>query len=441
MALILTSRRRFLRDVAAAAAAAPFVQLSGLAQRKVRHAAIGASGQGFSDLNAFAKHPAFDLVAIADVDLCTIARVQQLFPKVRVYQDWRELLKREKNQIDSVNVSTPDHMHAPIAMTAMKLGKPVYVQKPLTSTLGEARRLTEYARRRGLVTQMGIQTSSTAPQRLGEEMVRSGMVGRIREVHVFSNKSWGEEGVLPEGSDPVPPTLDWDGWIGSAPMRPYVRGKFHPGEWRRRKAFGTGTLGDMGCHIFSPSYRALGLTSPLSITSHGPAPSADNWAIRARFHYVFPGTPLTEGKTIDYWWYDGTELPPAGLVERAGDRMPRQGNIFVGTDGVIVVPHGGQPFALPDEKFKDARAPEIAPRDHYAEFLDAVLGGGASRPSASFEYAGPLTETVLLGNVAAHHPGETLEFDAKRLRFPRKPQAEPLLTRAYRKAWRVKELT
>jgi predicted dehydrogenase len=441
MPLILTSRRRFLRDIAAAAAAAPFIQFTGSAQRKLRHAAVGASGQGFSDIRAFANHPAFDLVAIADVDLCTIARVQQLFPRVRIYQDWRELLKREKNGIDSVNVSTPDHMHAPIAMSAMKLGKPVYVQKPLTSTLAEARHLTEYARRRRLVTQMGIQTSSTVPQRLGEEMVRSGMVGKIREVHVFSNKNWGEEGVLPEGADPVPPTLDWDAWVGCAPMRPYLRAKFHPGEWRRRKAFGTGTLGDMGCHIFSPSYRALGLGSPLSITSHGPTPSPDNWAVRAKFHYVFPGTPLTDGQTVDYWWYDGTELPPANLVDQVGTRMPRQGNIFVGTDGLIVVPHGGQPFALPEEKFKDAKAPEVTPRDHYAEFVDAVLAGGASKPSANFDYAGPLTETVLLGNVAAHFPGETLELDAARLRFPKKAEATALLTRTYRKPWRVKELT
>jgi predicted dehydrogenase len=438
--LILTSRRRFLRDVAAAAAAAPFMRFVGAAERKVRHASIGASGQGFSDISSFAKHPAFDLVAVADVDLCTIARVQQLFPKVRVYQDWRELLKREKNEIDSVNVSTPDHMHAPIAMTAMRLGKHVYVQKPLTSNLAEARRLTEFARRRRLVTQMGIQTSSTLPQRLGEAMVQVGLAGRIREVHVFSNKNWGEEGALPEGSDPVPPTLDWDGWVGTAPMRPFLRGKFHPGEWRRRKAFGTGTLGDMGCHIFSPSYRALGLTSPIAITSHGPSPSSDNWAVRAKFHYVFPGTALTEGKTVDYWWYDGTEQPPPNVLEQVGAQMPRQGNVFVGSEGLIVIPHGGEPFALPAEKFKDAKAPEVVARDHYAEFLEAVLAGGTSRPSANFDYAGPLTETVLLGNVAAHYPGETLEFDAKPLRFPRKGEANALLTRAYRKPWRVKEL-
>jgi predicted dehydrogenase len=441
MALILTSRRRFLLDVAAAAAAAPLVHVVGSAQAKVRHAAVGASGQGWSDIQAFAKHPVFDLVAVADTDLCTIARVQQLVPKVRYYQDWREMLKREKNQIDSVNVSTPDHMHAAVAMAAMRIGKHVYVQKPLTSTLAEARLLTGFARKQRLVSQMGIQTSSTQPQRMGEELVRSGIIGRIREVHVFSNKNWGDEAAIPEGADPVPPTLDWDGWVGAAPMRPYLRGKFHPGEWRRRKAFGTGTLGDMGCHIFSPSFRALGLTSPLSIASSGPPPTADNWAVRAKFHYVFPGTALTEGKTVDYWWYDGSERPPAAIVEQVGDRMPPQGNIFVGTEGVIVLPHGGAPFALPADKFKDAKAPDVQPRDHYAEFLEAIAGGGTAKPSANFDYAGPLTETVLLGNAAAHYPGETLEFDAARLRFPKKADANALLTRTYRKDWRVKELT
>jgi predicted dehydrogenase len=445
MPLILTSRRRFLRDVAAAYVAASAMPTGLLASalqttRKVRHAAVGASGQGYSDISAFAKHPAFDLVAIADVDLCPIARVQQLFPKVRVYQDWRELLKREKDQIDSVNVSTPDHMHAPIALEAMRLGKHVYVQKPLTSTLAEARRLTEFARRRRRVSQMGIQTSSSMPQRLGEAMVKSGMIGKIREVHVFSNKTWGEEGELPDGSDPVPPALDWDGWLGIAEKRSYLRTKFHPGEWRKRRAYGTGTLGDMGCHIFSPSYRALGLTSPISIASHGPAPSRDNWAVRAKLRYVFPGTPLTDGKSVDYWWYDGTERPPAALVEQVGERMPQQGNIFIGTEGIIVLPHGGAPFALPDAKFKDAAAPVVTPRDHYAEFIDAVLAGNG-KPSANFDYSGPLTETVLLGNVAASFPGETLEFDGARLRFPKNREAEALLTRAYRKPYRGKELT
>ena len=219
--------------------------------RKIRHASVRASGMGFADISSFAKHPAFDLVAVADVDLC-IARVQQLFPKVRVYQHWREMLKREKNTIDSVNISTPDHMHAPIAMEAMRLGKHVYVQKPMTATIAEARR--------------GIRPAPAWSRKWASRPVRRFRSGSERPWCgagwlagygrcVFSNKSWGDEGLLPDGSDPVPPTLDWDAWVGVAAMRPYLRAKFHPGEWRRRRT-GTGTLGDMGCHIFSPSYRA-----------------------------------------------------------------------------------------------------------------------------------------------------------------------------------------
>src|SRR5215470_10454834 len=163
------SRRKFLQNVAATAAVAPFLSLPARGQTltKVHHASIGTSGQAFSDLRSFARHPAFDLVAVADVDLCVIARLQEKFPKIRIYQDWRELLKKEKD-IDSVNVSVPDHIHAVVAMEAMKRGKHVYCQKPLACTLHEVRTMTETARKRKILTQMGIQISSTTPQRLGE---------------------------------------------------------------------------------------------------------------------------------------------------------------------------------------------------------------------------------------------------------------------------------
>jgi predicted dehydrogenase len=402
----------------------------------VRHASIGASGQALYDIRSFAKHPAFDLVAVADVDLCVIPRVQELFPRVRVYQDWRELLKREKGRIDSINVSTPDHMHAAIAMPAMRQGLHVYVQKPLAATLREVRAMTELARRARVVSQMGIQTSSTVPQRLGEAIVRSGTIGKIVEVHTFSNKNWGREGEAPSGSDPVPPALDWDQWVGVAQERPYRKGAFHPGEWRRCVDFGTGTLGDMGCHIYSPPYRALGLTAPVRVTAHGPQPTRDHWAVRARVHLGYPATPITAGQTVDVWWYDGGETPPPAIVERAGGKLPDQGTVFVGTDGTLVLPHGNQPVLHPVEKFANARLPEVAPRDHYAEFLDAVLAGGTC--SAAFDYAGPLTESVLMGNVAARTPGQTLEFDARALRFTNHAEANQHLTRSYRKGWGVK---
>src|SRR6476659_4962829 len=223
------SRREFLETVGATAAVAPFLSIrSRAAGPVVRHASIGASGQALSDLLSFAKHPKFELVAVADVDLARFERVQERFPKVRVYQDWRELLKKEEKNIDSVNVSIPDHMHCLVAREAMRHGKAVYVQKPLCNTLHETRVLTEYARRKGLTTQMGIQVSSTRPQRFGEALVRSGIVGKIREVHTFSNKSWGDDKPLPPADDPVPAPFNWDGWIGVGQMRPFKRDVYHP---------------------------------------------------------------------------------------------------------------------------------------------------------------------------------------------------------------------
>ncbi len=433
------SRRNFLQTVAATAAVAPFLSVRrAAAAPMLRHASIGASGQALSDLMAFAKHPSFDLVAVADVDLARFERLQQRFPKVRVYQDWRELLEKEDKHIDSVNVSTPDHMHCLVALEAMKRRKAVYVQKPLCHTLRETRTLTEYARRRGLTTQMGIQVSSSRGQRFGEALVRSGIVGKVREVHTFSDKSWGDAVPLPETTDPVPAPLDWDEWLGVSASRPFKKGVYHPGEWRRRVGFGTGTLGDMGCHIYSPPYRALKLTSPTTVTAFGPAPSAESWATRARVKLTYPGTEYTAADTVDMWWYDGGDLPPDAIREPLGTRFPGQGSIVVGTDGLLVLPHGGDPFVLPESKMASLPQVDLPDRDHYGEFIDVVLGGGKAACSAGFDYAGPLTESVLIGNVAAHFPGETLDFDARRLTFPRKPEANQYLTRSYRSGWNAK---
>jgi predicted dehydrogenase len=433
------SRRQFLQTVAAAAAVAPWTTTTARALQPVlRHASIGASGQALADITAFARHPNFQLVAVADVDLCRIEPLQQRFPMVRVYQDWRELLKHERTNIDSVNVSIPDHMHCLVAMEALKHGKAVYVEKPLCNTLHEVRVLTEYARRRGLATQMGIQVSSTRGQLYGETLVRSGLVGKITEVHTFSNKSWGDDKPLTAKGDPIPAPLAWDGWLGANATRPFIRGAYHPGEWRRRVGFGTGTLGDMGCHIYSPPYRALKLSSPLSVTAYGPAPTAENWATHARVKLTYPGTEYTAASTVDVWWYDGGELPPDSVREPLGTRMPPQGSIVVGTTGLLVLPHQDPgPFAIAGGRDLSLPSIDVADRDHYREFIDVVLGGGKQRCSANFDYAGPLTESVLIGNVAAHFPGETLEFDARALAFPRRRDASALLTRSYRQGWKI----
>jgi predicted dehydrogenase len=356
-----------------------------------------------------------------------------------VYQDWRELLAREDKQIDSVNVSIPDHMHCLVAVEAMKRGKAVYVEKPLCDTIHEVRLLTEYARRRNVPTQMGIQISSTRSQRYGEALVRSGIVGKIREVHTFSNKSWGDEAPLPAANDPVPASLNWDNWRGVSETRPFKAKVYHPAEWRRRIGFGTGTLGDMGCHIYSPPYRALELTAPVSVTADGPSPTAESWATKARVKLTYPGTEYTAAETVDVWWYDGGELPPDAVREPVGERWPDQGSVVIGTDGMIVLPHmTAEPFVLPDAKMAKLPAIDLPERDHYGEFIDVVLAGGRNRCSTDFSYAGPLAESVIIGNIAARFPHETLTFDARALKFPNKPDANQYLTRTYRHEWSIK---
>ncbi|MEZ5305242.1 MAG: Gfo/Idh/MocA family oxidoreductase [Verrucomicrobiales bacterium] len=337
-----SSRRTFLKGAAASALAAPFVT-SGLRAAspngKLRHASFGASGMAWGDINSLARHDKFELVAVADVDKRKFAEVQKKFPNVRVYQDWRELLEKEADNIDSVNVSTPDHMHGPIGMAAMALGKHLYGQKPLTQNLKECRAMRLRAKEKGVMTQMGIQISSAFTERLGVRAIHDGAIGKIKEVHTFSNKTWGDPNPRPDRNDPVPDGFDWDGWLGVAQERPYIEGYYHPGNWRKRRDFGTGTLGDMGCHIFSGWFRSLKIGAPIAVTSRGPKPNDHNWAINGTVEYTFAGTDVTAGDTIKVTWYDGAARPPKEIMELVDNKVPGQGSILVGTDGVLLAPH------------------------------------------------------------------------------------------------------
>ena len=265
---------------------------------------------------------------------------------------------------------------------------------------------------------MGIQVSSSRDQLYGEALVRSGVVGKIREVHTFSNKSWGDEMPLAVSEDPVPAPLDWDGWLGVSATRPFINGEYHPGEWRRRVGFGTGTLGDMGCHIYSPPYRALKLTSPIAVTSYGPPPTGESWATKARIKLTYPGTEFTAGPTVDVWWYDGGELPPPAIVETLGARLPPQGSVLVGTDG----PAGAAAHETRTVRdFKRTRRDASGDRGRRARPLSRVHRRGPGRAartrcSTSFDYAGPLTESVLIGNVAARFPARRWSSMARHCR-------------------------
>ena len=226
-----------------------------------------------------------------------------------------------------------------------------------------------------------------------------------------------------------------------AQSRPYLGGAYyHPANWRKRIDFGTATFGDMGCHIIDPVFGALSLTAPVSIRSEGPAPTQHNWALNSVIHYVFPGTAVTEGETVNVTWYDGEERPPQEIQALIGSqRMPGQGSIFIGTKGVMLLPHTAMPVLLPEEQFKGVAIPKQESVHHYHQFVDAVLG--KEKTTTSFDYAGPLTESVLLGPLATHFPKTTLEWNSKKMKFTNSAEATRLVKRQYRDGWKVKGLS
>ncbi|MGH8018143.1 MAG: Gfo/Idh/MocA family protein [Opitutaceae bacterium] len=442
------SRRRFVKTLGAAALGAPFISRhlrSAPPSGVLRHASFGASGMAWNDIQAICSNPFVKLVAVAEVDLNRLEEFKAWYPDVKVYQDWREMLDRERDNIDSVNVSTPDHQHALMAASALQLGKHVYCQKPLAHSLRETRVLTRLAREPRVVTQMGIQVHSQRPYRQAVALVQSGAIGKVKEVHTWSDKKWGAAGAPPATDDVPPAGFDWDLWLGGCAPRPFVEGHYHPLEWRRRLDFGTGTFGDMGCHIFDPVFEALALTAPLSVRSEGPAPDAWNWSINARVHYVFPGTRFTAGR-VAVTWYDGDERPPPHIMElvarpepedeKAREEDPHfQGSIIIGSEGVLHVPHVATPRLFPLEKFKDHPMPEVKDAHHWSEWAEACLSG--AKPSANFDYSGPLTEAVLLGSVAVRFPQKTLEWNSDALRFENVPEANAFVRRTYREGWRI----
>ena len=442
------SRREFLRRTALATAgaafASPFVNGCVTTHRPpsdvVLHASIGASGQANWDLNQLAGHKHLKLVAVADVDLSKATKLKERYPDIRIYQDWRVLLEKEKN-LHSINVSTPDHMHAAIAMSAMQLGRHVYVQKPLAHDIHEVRRLTQFAHGKKLVTQMGIQIHSASDYRRAVRLIQDGAIGKVKEVHTWCGKKWGDMTAMPDRHDTPPEGFSWDLWLGVMADRPFIGdGYYHPGNWRKRLDFGTGTFGDMGCHIFDPVFNALELTAPISVRSEGPPPNKWNWATDAIVRYVFPGTKHTDATTIKITWYDGDASPPAEVLALIGDeKKPGCGSIFIGTKGVMLLPHISRPKLFPEAQFEEFVMPKVEDGNHYHEFVDAILG--RTKTGTAFDYSGPLTEAVLLGSVASRFPKTTLEWNARKLRFDNESQANPYLRRTYRHGWEVKHLS
>ena len=443
---------------------------------RLRTAHIGVGNMGAEDLKAISSHPLVDVVALCDVDSNNLAGAHKLHPKAKTFSDYRVMLQIMDKEIDAVIVSTPDHTHAPASMMAMNMNKPVYCQKPLTHHVTEARAMNKLAAEKNLVTQMGIQVHSFYDYKLATLLIQSGIIGKVHTVRAWSPKNWGYDGPAPIGTDEVPETLDWNLWLGTSAQRPYKKGVYHPGNWRKLMDYGCGTLGDMGVHIFDTPYNALALDVPRTIKNECRKPTGFGYPEKNVVTYEFPGTEYTT-ETLTWIWSDGPGAPEmhedlrlpgaksgsgkqksnanASVKEKmsletktAGEgELPDQGAMFIGEKGRLLLPHFMQlPKKIVRGKYVDI-SKEIAKVEkahnmgkpirnynsegpkHYHQFVDACLGRGEC--TAPFSYASRLTETILLGVIAGRFPNQTLHWDSKNAKFAEE-EANQYLEAPYR---------
>lgn len=447
-----TSRRDFLKRTAAAGALTPLASLAlgacatGMRYTTtptLRHACVGVGGMGDADMTRIGSHPDVIISALCDVDRAILAKAAAKFPDARLYTDWRDMLETEAGRIDSVNVTTPDHMHAPVAMTALQRDLHVYCQKPLSHTVVEARRLAEAAAAAGVVTQMGIQNHSNLPFRKAHEIFQTGVTGPITEVHVWTDRpaGWWAQGVgRPEGVDPIPESLDWNGWLGVAPTRPYKLGAYHTFAWRGRIDFGTGAQGDMGCHLMDPVPWFLEVDAPTSVRSMGPPPTTDSFPEWSEVHYTFPaGNDSCDPDGVHVVWHDGARKPDELFAAWGiGDDVYANAALFVGPDAALLASPYEDCRVFGKDGEHDLILPELPEINHWHQYVEACFGREAAR--TPFRYAGPLTETALLGNIALAHPEVELPWDSRALRFPGHASADALLHKPYRRGWEVQGL-
>jgi predicted dehydrogenase len=436
-----SSRRRFLQQAAVAAGAIISTRLRAYgANDRLNVAAVGCGGKGYSDITSVAASPHVNVVALCDIDESAkhLGKAAEKFPKAERYTDWRRLLEHAKT-FDAVTVGIPDHMHAPVSLAAMQLGKHVYCEKPLAHTVVEARQMRRAAEKYGVVTQMGNQGQSAPPYRTAVQLVHDGIIGKVKEVHSWQSRKmgWLLKEDRPAGADAVPSALHWDNWLGVAPARPYKEAIYHPFNWRAWQDFGTGQLGDFGCHILDPIFMALELTAPTTVRAEASAVNHEVWNGWSKVQFVFPRTPRTSGKTLALTWYDGEgRYPPREALGLPADfQLPEAGSVLLGERGTLILPHGlqGMPKLYPVDRFAAFKIQTMPARNHYTSWADACRG--ADRTTSPFSYAGPLTETVLLGTVAVRVPNETLAWNAADLKFTNSARANALVTKRYRKGW------
>jgi predicted dehydrogenase len=384
---------------------------------------IGTAGQARFSIDNCTRE---NIAALCDIDDKNLNQAASQFPAAHKYHDFRKLLEAEKT-LDALVVATPDHIHAPASVMAMKLGKHVYCEKPLTHSVYEARVCAETAARHKVATQMGTQIHAGENYRRVVEIIQAGAIGKVSEVHVWVGKGWGG-GERPKDMPPVPDHLQWDLWLGPAPQRPY-HATYLPANWRRWWDFGGGTLGDMACHYMDLPFWALKLRHPKTVFAEGPAVHPETCPLGLKVFYEFParGEDLP---ACNLTWYDGNLTPK----EVAGHAVPGAGVMFLGEKGHMFADYGGYKL-YPEEQFKDFKPPEkTIPRSigHHAEWIKACKEGTPT--TCNFDYSGALTEAVLLGNIA-FRAGQKIEWNPAALKCPNCPAADRFLRRAYREGW------
>ena len=460
------NRRSFLKASAASALAFQFIPSRAFGadaatrpSQKLNIAGIGIGGQGGHDI---AQMESENIVALCDVDSNHGAHTFKRYPNAKVFSDYRKMLDEVK-EIEAVVIGTPDHIHAFASMAAMRAGKHVYCEKPLTHSFWEARQVAQFAREKKLMTQMGNQGQASTETRLLCERVWSGIIGPIREAHIWTDrpsqgllKEYWPQGVdRPKDEPPVPATLDWDLWLGPAPKRPY-HPAYLPFKWRGWWDFGTGALGDIGCHAFDPVFRALRLGHPISVEAASTRVNIETYPLGSMVTYRFPARQAevdprnvhvrslsgpdagaSDMPALKFTWYDGGLRPPRpqGLPE--GAVMGDNGRLLVGEKGFIL----GNSVWIDGKQAEVAPKPKIIPASvgHYKEFVDACKGGAPA--GSNFDWAGPLAEVVLLGNIALRvqlrEPltQRPLLWDPVALRITNLELANQFLRREYRPGW------
>jgi predicted dehydrogenase len=436
------NRRRFLGSAASAFAFTYIPSRVFGANERLHVAGIGVGGKGAGDIRDLAD-VGCNIVALCDVDQRRAADTQQAFPRAKTYTDFRRMLEQQTD-IDAVTVSTPDHTHAVASIMAMKLGKHVYCQKPLTHSVYEAREMARTADAQKVATQMGNQAHAGEPIRRAVELVRAGILGRVTQVYTWTNRPIWPQGMKePAPAQPVPSALDWDLWLGPAPERPYNQA-YVPFNWRGWWDFGTGALGDMACHIMDMPYWALELGAPESIEAQCEGDTGQSPPWWSTITYQFPGRG--EQPPVRFMWYDGyrgpdrdsapPNLPPDNVLQ--GENPRRWDVLLVGEKARMYFNRGNTRWVIRPESVAedfqppDRSIPRVASED--AEWVAACKGGPPAL--SNFSYSGPFTEMVLLGNLAIR-TGKKIEWDSENLTCPNAPEADAYIRREYRRGWEL----